>query len=884
MECQWPATTYPGGKIIYIQTNNVDILLVSETHFTEKSYFQIPNYKTYHTMHPDGSAHGGSAVIIRNNIKHHETVPYRTDEIQATNVRVEDWSGPFTVSAVYSPPKHKLKMADYEKFLNTLGHRFIAGGDYNAKHLSWGSRIITTKGRQLKMTIEKLKLNVISSGQPTYWPTDKNKIPDVIDFFITKGIPSNFISCKTSLELSSDHSPVEMILKRSITLAPKPCKLHTRKTDWELFKQLIAQSLDLTLPLKTDDNITEAVEHFNYCVQQSAWAATPEVKGAKYEPVFPPLIRELLAEKRRARKKWQQSRHASDKKHLNYLQAKLKSLLNDKKNEDMQSYLKGLDATSATAYSLWKATKNLKRPVPNQPPLRRENNEWAASDEEKAVTFAEHLKHVFVPNPELSPSKTQEVSTLLQQCNQLEPPISTFSKGEIKSTINAFNSKKAPGYDLITAKILKELPDEGFSFLTLLYNAILRRCSIPPQWKVAQVIMVLKPGKNAVDAKSYRPISLLPIPSKVMEILFLRRLLPHISERNLLPDHQFGFRQRHGTIEQVHRLVENIQNAFETNKYCSSSFLDISQAFDRVWHEGLLFKIKSNLPVNYYNFIRSYLEKRHFFVKQGAETTSLYEIHAGVPQSSVMGPMLYLLYTADLPITEGVVTGTFADDTAILATDHRPDIASQKLQRSLDQIYQWLKDWRIKVNETKSIQVTFTTKRETCPPVNLNGVQLPQADNAKYLGVYLDRRLTWSKHILTKRCAAGQKVRNMYWLLNDKSKLSLENKLLLYKCVIKPIWTYGLQLWGTAAKSNIEILQRFQSKTLRLLANAPWYVTNNRIHHDLNIKTVQEEIIERTQTYRDRIAKHPNPLVVNLMNPLTAPRRLKRKLPQDLIL
>jgi hypothetical protein len=131
---------------------------------------------------------------------------------------------------------------------------------------------------------------------------------------------------------------------------------------------------------------------------------------------------------------------------------------------------------------------------------------------------------------------------------------------------------------------------------------------------------------------------------------------------------------------------------------------------------------------------------------------------------------------------------------------------------NLNTIQKWLKRWRIKAIESKSVHVTFTTRRETFPPVHINNVHLPQLEDVKYLGLHLDRRLTWSKHIFTKLKQLGMTLTKMHWLLERKSKLSTSNKLPIYKAILKPIWTYGIQLWGAASISNIEILERFQSK------------------------------------------------------------------------
>jgi hypothetical protein len=161
-------------------------------------------------------------------------------------------------------------------------------------------------------------------------------------------------------------------------------------------------------------------------------------------------------------------------------------------------------------------------------------------------------------------------------------------------------------------------------------------------------------------------------------------------------------------------------------------------------------------------------------------------------------------------------------------------------------------------------------------------VQLPQENHVKYLGLHLDRRLTWHTHIFVKRKQLGLSLTKMYWLLGRKSKLSTNNKLLIYKAILKPIWTYGIQLWGTTSNSNIEILERFQSKVLRLIVDAPWYVSNSIIRNDLRIPTVKEEISRFSSHYDVRISVHPTELIALLIE-TPIHRRLRRYWPHDLL-
>ena len=172
--------------------------------------------------------------------------------------------------------------------------------------------------------------------------------------------------------------------------------------------------------------------------------------------------------------------------------------------------------------------------------------------------------------------------------------------------------------------------------------------------------------------------------SKLLEKLLTTLLLPLIEDLKTLPDHQFGFRKQHSTIEQIHRITHNISQTLEKKKYCSAVFLDIQQAFDKVWHEGLLYKLKKVLPHTYYSILKSYLTNRQFMVKYADAITTTFPIEAGIPQGSVLGPLLFSIYTADLPISTGITIATFADDTTLLASHANPTTASSTLQRGLD--------------------------------------------------------------------------------------------------------------------------------------------------------------------------------------------------------
>lgn len=199
-----------------------------------------------------------------------------------------------------------------------------------------------------------------------------------------------------------------------------------------------------------------------------------------------------------------------------------------------------------------------------------------------------------------------------------------------------------------------------------------------------------------------------------------------------------------------------------------------------------------------------------------------------------------------------------------------------RLQEAVDKIATWTKRWRIKINAAKSVHVMYTLR--CCPPttVILDDVHIPSTPNARYLGLNIDSRLNWRVHISKKRNELKLWFRSLFWLLRARNKLLLANKRLLYASILRPGWSYAAPIWGCASKSNILILQRQQNIILCKITGAPWYLTNESLHQDLNIPTVREVIRKLSNSYETRIHKHVNPLAIRLLEEPPI-RRLARR-------
>jgi hypothetical protein len=214
-------------------------------------------------------------VIIRSTLKHHVLQPYQTDKLQSACVSVSFSNRTITIAALYSPPKHMLTTEEYIEFLTQLGPYFLVAGDWNAKNNRWGSRITTRKGRNLLQATLQLHINHLSTGEPTYWPSDPDKTPDVLDFALTKGIPNSKLQITSSIDLASDHTAILITMSDYPLMKETPPYLATKLTNWQIFQEIVTNNIKPALRLKTSNDVDDAVHHWVSTIQAAAWQATP---------------------------------------------------------------------------------------------------------------------------------------------------------------------------------------------------------------------------------------------------------------------------------------------------------------------------------------------------------------------------------------------------------------------------------------------------------------------------------------------------------------------------------------------------------------------------------------------------------------------------------
>ena len=329
-----------------------------------------------------------------------------------------------------------------------------------------------------------------------------------------------------------------------------------------------------------------------------------------------------------------------------------------------------------------------------------------------------------------------------------------INEDEILKIIRGLNIRKAHGHDDISIRMIKICDKSLLKPLTILFQNSMKSSCYPFIWKRSNIIPVHKKNDKQL-VKNYRPVSLLPIFGKTFEAIIFDRLYNFSSQEELLNLNQSGFRPSDSCINQVIAITHEIFEAFDCNPSLEvrSVFLDISKAFDKVWHEGLLYKLKSmGVSGELYHLVENYLSYRFQRVLLNGQTSSWRPVLAGVLQGSILGPLLFLIYINDLPNELKSNAKLFSDDMSLFTIVKDKSETANILNNDLSEISKWAYNWKMLFNPDPSKpaqEVVFSRKKkeQSNPGISLNNIQVEKTSYHKHLRLILDEKLNFKQHV-----------------------------------------------------------------------------------------------------------------------------------------
>lgn len=271
--------------------------------------------------------------------------------------------------------------------------------------------------------------------------------------------------------------------------------------------------------------------------------------------------------------------------------------------------------------------------------------------------------------------------------------------------------------------------------------------------------------------------------------------------------------------------------------------------------------IKLNFPIYLILLLSSYLKGRKIFVEIGGIISKICILLAGVPQGSVLGPILFIIFTNDAPMIKDVEVSLFADDKLMFTASKLLRAIVNRLQKALDRNRKYFFKWKLKLNEAKTEAIIFTRRPEINVNIEIDKKKIAWSRNVKYLGVVLDSRLNFSDHVNSIIQKSISKLIALYPILNRNSYVNVENKLLLFKAIVRPNITYACPVWSYISKSTFDKLQVLQNKFLRLIGKFRAFTPVSQMHEELKIEYIFDHIKRISTNYFTRLEQHCNVLM-----------------------
>lgn len=858
----------------FLGKRDIDIACISETRLKPNQNFSLPNYKIYRKdrLHSPG---GGVALILKSRLKHRDLPDLKLKFIEAKAIEISTSLGPIRIVSIYV--RHNCETPeDISNFegdllkLTSMGGKFLIIGDLNAKHTEWHNPYNNKNGNILREFKENGYFDIIIPNGPTRYTRNGN--PSIIDLILTN-IPEIFLYSKTSKKLSSsDHYPTISKISLDKSFHAPQTRFDYNRANWPLFRTVFNNRLDPELPLETERNIDDALTHLTWSIKEAQSQSVPLRRGADDRNLYlDNVTKRLISVKNAKRRQFNETRDPLLRTEINKLRKLIDKRLKDKNNLQFQNKIQAMPDRSKPFWTITKLIRTKPKPIPS---FTDNSDNILLTDLEKSEALSDHfLKSHQINLASVSPmdQKADLNFKSIQMCPTYVPSDNEIRMDEITHIIRFFKKFKAPGEDTIMSIVLKYLPTEGLEFLRKILNKCLHLCYFPSYWKQAKVIPILKAGKDSTKASSYRPISLLSCISKIFEKLLLNRLEDHIFDNNIYMDEQFGFRSGHSTTQQLQRVVNHIRTSRDNRQTTVMALLDIEKAFDSVWHQGLILKLSNfRFPIYLIKILMAYLSNRSYKVHISGSSSNSKTIPAGVPQGSVLGPVLYNLYTSDFPTAPpGCHKALYADDTALFATGVGTIGQIRSLQKFIDTCTEYYDIWKIKPNSTKTEVIRFNGSQHRFSDskyqkIIVNGTPIGWSNEVKYLGLVIDKKLTFTTHWQETHSKAKKALGMLFPLLNRNSKLSRTNKLAIYLQVIRPIMTYAAPIWRDISLYKMKALQVVQNKALKMAYKLHHWTRTPLVHQLTKVPMVNEYFSKLQENFRAKNISSNYEIIRNL--------------------
>ncbi|MCP4269647.1 MAG: hypothetical protein GY777_29425, partial [Candidatus Brocadiaceae bacterium] len=748
---------------------------------------------------------GGVALYVRNNLQpilkniNHVRVEQLCVQINANSKK-------FNISVVYRPPAQPLDIdTEMYKILEqvTKDNECIIVGDFNLAHINWDS--LTGVESESHRMIEFVEDNFLY--QLVREPTRGNNILDLV--LSTQEFLVNNVCVGEHLGLS-DHNLIRLDINvngnKTFNTIKRP---NFNKADYKGFSRALSH-----LPVENHPEVNELWINFKnkFINLQNRFVPFCNTKQQidNTTPWFNPTIGQAIKNRDKLYKI--KKRNNTPETNQTYINAR--RLVKREINKAKRNYeIKIAENSKTNPKSFYNYVNNRKQLKSGIGPLCNSNNDLIENDKDIATELNNFFSSVFTRQDD-----SNIPSELVTPFDNLENIV--VNKETILKIIDKMKINKSPGPDEIYPRILKEVKNEIADHLLNIFEKSLNQGIVPSEWKLANVTPIFKKGDKTCPG-NYRPISLTSIIGKLLETIIRDRIVDYLEENSLIKDSQHGFRRKRSCLSNLLEFYNSLFSLHDATKTLDIIYLDFQKAFDKVPHNKLIHKIRAiGITGNTLNWISNWLHNRQQRVVINGIASEWADVTSGVPQGSVLGPVLFTIYINDIDTGINNFISKFADDTKIGNTVIS-ESDRQRLQQDLDKISEWSTTWQMPFNINKC-QVLHIGKNNNKFEYNMSNNKLKTTTNVKDLGVTVSHNLKFSQQVTE----SVNKANRMLGFINRNFTYRSKDIILpLYTSLVRPHLEYAVQFWAPHLQKDInklEAVQRRATKLIPSLRNKPY--------------------------------------------------------------